>query len=189
MVTALIFTIIAACTKHEIERQPLQKIAQHAEDKLQPSIFVSEWEAMHSWATQKSGDVTLFSYSRHFPQLNESSLINGAVLVFARNIWADDPSLKELDNEPDKPLMMPFYFLPYFEKPDYTEKWDYKIDAANINVSLMVKGSSDASMPGKKIELQYVIIPEQVLKEKEQTVKDVRQLSYEEVMKTFAADL
>jgi hypothetical protein len=80
---------------------------------------------------------------------------------------------------------MPFYFLPYFEKPNYTEQWNYETEADRITISLIIKGSSGAIMPRKQIQLCYIIIPEQDLNEKNQTVKDVRKFSYEKVIKTF----
>ena len=48
--------------------------------------------------------------------------------------------LNKLDDAPEKPLLMPFYFLPYFEKPDYTQQWSYSASENKINISLVVKG-------------------------------------------------
>jgi hypothetical protein len=185
VVTAFIFTIIAACTKHEIEIQPFQRTLVAQEKKVKPSVFISEWETILAWTAEKHGDVAVFSYNRQFLQLNKSVVTNGVVLVFARNLWANDSSLKDLNNEPERPLMMPFYFLPYFEKPNYTEQWNYETEADRITISVIVKGSSDVTMPRKQIQLCYIIIPEQDLKEKKQTVKEVRKFSYEKVIKTF----
>jgi hypothetical protein len=185
VVFAMIFTIVASCTKHEIENQHFQKSPAVLKHKAQPSVFISEWEAISSWAIQKNPDVGGFSFIRQFPRLNGSTLENGAVLVFARNLWADDPSFEGMDYEPDKPLMMPFYFLPYFEKPDYTEQWSFNVDADKITTSVVVKGGSGVSMPRKGIQLRYMIIPGEVLKEKNQTTRDIRRLSYNELIKTF----
>jgi hypothetical protein len=183
VVTALILTIIAACTKHEIEIQPFQRtsVAQEKED----SVFFSEWESIPAWVTEKNNGDIIFSYSRQFPQLWEPALANGTVVVFARNLWADDLSLKDFNKDAEKPLMMPFYFLPYFEKPNYTEQWSYNTGNNKITISLVVKGSSDAIIPRQQIQLRYVIIPGQVLKEKNQTVTNVRRLSYDQLIKIF----
>jgi len=140
-----------------------------------------------SWTIQKENGATSFSYIRQFPGLNESMFKNGVVLVFARNLWSDDhPSLNELNKEVDKPLMMPFYFLPYFEKPDYTEQWAYNTDLNRINVSVVVKSNSEVNMPGKKIQFRYVVIPGEVLHQKNQTAQEVRRLSYDQLIKAFS---
>lgn len=187
VVLALIFTIIAACSKHELERQSFTQASLVQENEGQPSAFFSDWETVPSWTTQKGNNATIFSYIRQFPGLDKSIFADGVVLVFARNLWLDDPSLKREDREADKPLMMPFYFLPYFEKPDYTEQWTFNNEADKVTVSLVVKGTnSEASMPRKKIQLRYVVLPREVLRQKNQTVQTVRKLSYEQLIKTFS---
>jgi hypothetical protein len=186
VVTALIFTIIAACTKHEIEIQPFQRTLVAQEKEVNPSVFISEWETIPAWTAEKYSNATVFSYTRQFAHLNKSVLANGAVLIFARNLWADDLSLKEFGSEANKPLMMPFYFLPYFEKPDYTEHWNYTSDENRVQVSLTTKGASQTAMPGKKIQLRFVILPAELLKQKGQTVQGVRKLSYDKLVHTFS---
>ena len=185
VVTALIFTIIAACSKHSIQEKSFQKTFLAAEKEvLQPSIFFSGWETITGWSAKRNGDATVFSYSRQFPEPNKSFLNEGLVLVFARKLWEEDGELKEFSNVPDKPLMMPFYFLPYFEKPAYTEQWNYTTEANRVNISLIVKGSSEP-IPRKKVQVRYMIIPQEVLKRKKQTTETARKLSYEELVKIF----
>jgi hypothetical protein len=185
VVTALILTIIGACTKHEIEIPSSHQTLEIQEKEVRPSAFFSEWETVSSWNSQVTNNTIVFSYSRQFPGLNKEVLANGAVLVFARNLWADDLSLKEFGFEANKPLLMPFYFLPYFEKPDYTEQWNYTTEKNSVKVSLTTKGASQAAMPGKKIQLRFVILPAELLKQKGQTIQGVRKLSYDKLVQTF----
>jgi len=77
-----------------------------------------------------------------------------------------------------------FYFLPYFEKPAYTEQWNYTTEANKVDISLIVKGSSEP-MPRKKVQVRYMVIPQEVLKRKNQTVETARKLSYEQLVKIF----
>src|SRR5215218_9622595 len=168
VVTALIFTIIAACSKQEIQVNNLQKQSLTAQTEAKLQVISSGWETVPAWKAETSPEAISFSYTRAFPDLNKTVLSKGLVLVFARNLWAEEPALKEIDDVPEKPLMMPFYFLPYFEKPNYTEQWNYNAEDNKINVSLIVRGGEDAAVPGKKVQLRFIVIPEKIIKEKNQ---------------------
>jgi len=186
VVTALIFTLLAACSKQDIQVNSLQTASQSQKVTVNPQVYSSGWETIPGWTAETSPGAISFSYTRQIPQLNSLVLNNGVILVFARHLWADEPALKQIDDAPEKPLLMPFYFLPYFEKPNYTQQWSYSASENKINISLVVKGGEDAAVPGKKIQLRFIVIPEQVLKEKKQSVQAVRKLSYDQLMQTFA---
>ena len=188
VVTALIFTIIAACSKQEIHVNSLQRETIPQQAVVKPELYSSGWETVPAWNTESNTQSTSFFYTRYLPELKTDILNNGVVLVFARNVWEGNSSLKEFDDVPEKPLLMPFYFLPYFEKPDYTERWDYKASENKIDISLMVKGKGKVAPPNKKLQLRYLVIPEKMLREKKQTAQSVHKLSYEELVKTFDLD-
>ena len=188
VVTALIFTIIAACSKQEIQVNSLQRETISQQAGVKPELYSTGWETVPEWHTIPNTQSTSFFYTRRLPELKNDIINNGAVLVFARNLWDGNASLKEFDDVPEKPLMMPFYFLPYFEKPDYTEQWNYTASENKINISLVVKGADKIVPPNKKLQLRYVVIPEKLLREKKQTVQAVHKLSYEELIKTFNLD-
>ena len=183
VVTALLFTILAACSKQDIRDTSLQTTLPLQQQ--QSRVYSSGWEMVPAWKAETSPEAVSFFYTRQLPELSKSILDDGVVLVFARNLWANDPALKDMDDAPEKPLMMPFYFLPYFEKPNYTEQWDYSAEENKINVALVVKGDEDAAVPGKNIQLRFIVIPGEVLKEKKQTLIQVRKLSYDHLVKTF----
>ena len=185
VVTALIFTIIAACSKQDIHETLLVKMSLAQEKEPQSGVYSSGWESIPAWNATTSPEAVRFSYTRQMPNLNKDVLEHGVVIIFARNLWAEEAGLKEMDKAPEKPLMMPFYFLPYFEKPDYTEQWNYTAEENKVTISLVVKGGEDAAVPGKKIQLRYIVIPAQTLKEKNQTAAAVRKLSYDKLVQTF----
>lgn len=185
MVTALIFSILAACSKQDIHETSLLVTIEVPHLETKPVVYSSGWETVPAWNATTSPEAVNFFYTRQMPGLNREVLDKGAVLIFARNLWAEDVALKEKDDAPEKPLMMPFYFLPYLEQPNYTEQWNYAAEENKITVSLLVKGSDDAAVPGKKIQLRYIIIPLEVLKEKNQTKASVRKLSYDRLVQTF----
>jgi hypothetical protein len=188
VVTALIFTIIAACSKGQIHVNSLQRelTVQQAGEK--PGVYSTGWETVPAWNIESNPRSTSFFYTRRLPELKTDVINNGVVLVFARHLWDGNASLKEFNDAPEKPLMMPFYFLPYFEKPDYTEEWNYKASENKIDISLMVKGKGKVAPPNKKLQLRYLVIPEKMLREKKQTAQSVHRLSYEEFVKTFNLD-
>lgn len=185
VVTALIFTLLAACSKQEIHQNSLQLTSPVPETEVNAGVYTSDWETVPSWTAEASTEAISFSYTRQLPQLKKNILNDGVVLVFARNLWAEDTALKEADDAPQKALMMPFYFLPYFEKPDYTERWNYSASENKVNVSLVVRGSKDAAAPGKKIQLRFMVIPGEKIREKKQTVQAIRKLSYDELVQVF----
>ena len=184
VVTALFFTVLAACSKQEIPVNPTQGTFVTQQVEAQSELFITEWESIPSWKSETKNKATVFSYARQVPGLNDKV----TVLVFARNLWTGDDANKELENRSDKPLMMPFYFLPYFEKPNYTEEWTYAVGENKINISLVLQETQPvAQPPGKKIQLQFFVIPRQVLSEKKLTTESVRKLPYDRLIKTFSS--
>jgi hypothetical protein len=183
VVTALLFTILAACSKQEINVQSFQTTPSEATAQVKPSIYISGWETVPFWNATTNRDGINFSYIRQLPELKEIAK-DGAVLVFARNLWTDDAVSKEIDDGAEKPLMMPFYFLPYLENPNYTEQWSYNAGEDKINVSLVIKGGKNA-VPSKKVQLMFVLIPGKLLKEKKQTTQALHKLSYNQIVQTF----
>ncbi len=86
---------------------------------------------------------------------------------------------------PDKPLGMPFYFVPYFEKPNYTEQWNFSVSEKKIDIAIVVKGSDAAAIRSKKVQLRYIVIPEQILKDKKKSSEIVRKMPYDQLLQTF----
>lgn len=185
VVTALIFSILAACSKQEIHQNSFEPASLVEQETVPPGIYSSEWENIPAWNAETSPDAIRFSYSRQLPDLKKVIGNGGLVLVFARNLWANDTVLKGMEDAPAKPLMMPFYFLPYFEKPNYTEQWNYTLGENKIDISLLVKGAEDAAVPGKKIQLRFIVLPGEIIKAKKQSVQTVRKLSYDQLVQTF----
>ena len=183
VLTALFITFLVACSKQDIRVNPTQATFATEQIGSQSKLFISEWEAIPSWKTETKNKVTIFSYARQVPELND----NETVLVFVRNLWTSDEANKERNDKAGKPLMMPFYFLPYFEKPNYTEEWTYTLGESNINISLVLPGSQPGVQPGKKIQLQFFVIPRQILSEKKLTAESVRKLSYDNLIQTFGS--
>ena len=183
MLTALFIMFLVACSKQDIQVNSTQAIFA-TEQVGQSKLFISEWEAIPSWKTETKNKVTVFSYARQVPELNDDE----TVLVFVRNLWASDETNKKRNDRAGKPLMMPFYFLPYFEKPNYTEEWTYAVGENKINISLVLQETQPvAQPPGKKIQLQFFVIPRQVLSEKKLTTESVRKLPYDRLIKTFSS--
>ena len=182
--TALVFTIIAACSKLDVQHNRQVRISPRVEQNLQKEIYTSAWEAIPTWTTTKLAGSTVFNYKHNTPELHGDLIKNGVVLVFARNLWPKD-ALKEFDDNAEKPLLMPFYFLPYFEKPDYTEEWSYIAADKNIQLTLTVKGGEEAHQPGKNIQWRFIAIPLKKLQEKKQNSQTIRKLSYDELAQLF----
>ena len=182
VVTALFITVLAACSKQDTLVNPTQETFVTQQTGTQSKLFISGWESIPLWKTVTKNKATIFSYAHKISNLNDD---NVTVLVFVRNLWAGDETDKEPAGKMGKPLMMPFYFLPYFEKPDYTEEWNYTASKNAVNIALLIKGSNEAIQPNKKVQLRYVVIPGEKLKAKKQTAQAIRKASYDEVVQMF----
>lgn len=174
---------LSACSKkneHKDQPAPDQMIVK---TKTADGVFISDWKpalsSSHS-ATKKINTATRFEVPA------TRSLQQDVVLVFARNLWEDEAELKELGD--DQPLQMPFKFLPYFEQPGHVEDWNYTIQENKIDVVLTVNGGEVAEPLDKKVEIQYLVIPSELVARKQQTKQTLRQMSYDEVLKTFNLD-
>src|SRR5207249_2490734 len=148
--------VLTACSKESIPQKNLKAYADSGFVAQQTSLFSSGWESVSDWKSEKNENGISFYYSRATPQLNKSVLNDGIVVVFARNLWADEAAFKNM-GAADKPLRMPFYFLPFFEKPDYTEHWSYSTDENKINVLLSIKGETESSTPNSKVQFRFII--------------------------------
>jgi hypothetical protein len=182
--TALFFAIIAACSKTDLQGSQQVQISQGTQENLQKEIYTSPWKTIPAWTAKKREGATVFSYKHNTPELQGDLIKNGVVLVFARNLWPKDGA-KEFDDKTDKPLLMPFYFLPYFEKPNYTEEWSYVAADKNLELTLAVKGGNKVLEPGKNIQWRLIAIPLKKLQEKKQNSRTVRKLSYDELVQLF----
>ena len=179
---ALFITGLIACSKQNTSANSIQQTFITQQIGIQSKLFISQWEDIPVWKTETKNKATIFSYARNLPGLNDD---NVTVLVFARNLWTGDEAGREPGDTTGKPLMMPFYFLPYFEEPDYTEEWTYSVRENNIDVSLVVKQTSPVMKPREKVQLQFFVIPREILNEKKLTTGLVLKLSYDSLIQTL----
>ena len=182
--TALAMTVVlTACSKENIQPNDTSILSRNVsslqENNL--SVYTSEWETVSAWKSEKGANASSFSYSRATPQISKNILDKGVVIVFARNLWADDPAFKDM-GAADKPLRMPFYFLPLIEQPDYTEQWNFAADEQKVNLSLNIKGTG---APNGKVQFRFIVIPQEVIDKKAQTSEAVRRMTYDQLLKAF----
>ena len=183
-ITILVFTIIAACSKMDYRDARHLKTSYEVPNHPQQAIYTSSWQTIPSWTKKKIGNASIFTYNDVAPELTEDIIKTGVVLVYARNLWPMDVA-KDFDDKTEKPLLMPFYFLPYFEKPDYTEEWKYAAADKSIQLTLTVKGNGEAHQPSKNIQWRFIAIPSKTLKQKQQSIQTLHKLSYDEVVHLF----
>jgi hypothetical protein len=169
-------TLLFACTKDvRTSSDGSSSIQQQAGNQ---KIFVSTWEGIDGWVTSAENSNAGLRYSRSV----DVPLSNATVLVFARNLWSDQLA-DEMGEE--TPMLLPFNFLPSEEKPGYIESWNYEAANDKIDIQLSVEGSSKPKGPASSIQLQYIVLPTPLVEEKSQSQKALKQMSYEEVLKTF----
>jgi hypothetical protein len=148
------------------------------------AVFTSDWESVSQWSSEKTNNGVTFFYSRPTPQLSNAVLQKGVVVVFARNLWAGNPAFQNM-GATDKPLKMPFYFLPYLDQPDYTEQWNYSADENKININLHIDGASATQIPNSKLQFRFIVIPKDLIAQKGTAADAVRKMSYNDIVQAF----
>src|SRR5215207_1370375 len=110
VVAALFFAFLAACSKQDIPVNSAKEVLVTQQVKTQSKLFISGWEDIPLWKMETKDNATIFSCVSEISGFNDDSV---TVMVFARNLWTGDEAGSEADDKGGKPLMMPFYFLPY----------------------------------------------------------------------------
>lgn len=144
-------------------------------------IYASGWKPVAAWKQQSAGGEVSFLFRHPVSEMGAELLGNSAVRVFARNLWSGEPESDGMD----MPMELPFNFLPFNDQPGYTEQWNYSIKEQNIELSVQVAGTKRILPPNSKLEICFLIIPEQVLAAKGKTKTAVQQMTYEELVQLF----
>ena len=87
VVTALIFTILAACSKQEMHVNSFQRESTILQTGENPGVYSTGWETVPVWNRESNAKSTSFFYTRQLPELKTDIIKNGVVLVFSRNLW------------------------------------------------------------------------------------------------------
>lgn len=184
VITAILFTLFTSCHKKNVQNNAdaVSNTDVSKAASASNKVYASPWEEVPAWSEKQSAQGKILSFTRRVPQLQD--VAGNAVLVFVRNVWDKDilPS-KEIHS--DIPMSMPFYFLSYNEKPGYTEEWKYTALENKINIQLTVRGSEDKKLPARNIQLRYIVIPQSLLRQKDHTIEEIQQMSYDEIQQLF----
>lgn len=172
----VIIALFFSCTKEPV-RSFSSKATVAPVNDTDNEPFASGWEPISEWATIGANNEV--SFSKALPVSGGKH----AVLVFTKNVWDDDLTVEEaVGNEP---LALPYNILPFNKEPGYVETWTYKTENDELQVKLSVNGAIQPASVNKKIELQYIVIPEQLLAQKGESEQSIRLMSYEELVHKF----
>ncbi|HYH16143.1 MAG TPA: hypothetical protein VD794_13030 [Flavisolibacter sp.] len=137
--------------------------------------FISEWETASSWQQSSFNGKHQYTLKRMLPLLNKSILEEGVVLVFTKGYTF-------LSKKVDKPLSLPFYF--FMENANMPLHWSVKPTLGTLEVELQVPSDNEQAFLKEKNELQlrYILLEKEFLKNKKLTPQTVRNMSYQQVV-------
>src|SRR5690348_14179421 len=122
LVAATVFSL-TACSKDELvnnEEQHPTTIASNTSSATDPGTadakraYVSDWEKMINWTQRDSGSFMSYRNTRITPQVDESIMGSGAVLVFVKDYRNDEGELVP------SPARLSFQLE---GRPDYFNEW------------------------------------------------------------------
>lgn len=184
--TAILFT---ACSKEDaiFEDKTTSINASGDGDGSGPSAgssaYASSWEGSGNWTSTDSSNFRIFTYNRSLPAVTSDIMANGVVMVWARNLPMD-PSF----TNSDKPMMMPFYLFPDYERPKYVEYYYQTISPGNITVQYRTNNQDligSNGSPSQKIEYRFFVITPDGLAKKGVTQAQASQMNYQQLVTTF----
>ena len=169
--------ILTACSK---EKDILAENTRTISTASKTNTIVSNWESGYSWSQMDSSGYQVYFHDRVSPELTSDILNGGAVLVWAKNVKADNGNLIT------KPMRLPFHVLPEFGRPAYDNYWYYTATAGNLKMefrSNKYRFSTDAvPVPDASVQSRYFFIPESELDKWGYDANSITHLTYEELV-------
>ena len=123
----LSLSLLTACSKkHTLEEESISALNAHGS-------VITGWESGYSWNRSDSADFIVFRHDKSMPELTESILARGVVLVALKNVpYKPDTLLTE-------PNVTPFSVIPYYGhdnpgRPAYDQHWYVIPTVGNVAV-------------------------------------------------------
>ncbi len=175
---ALVTSIFAiSCSKNDAELAVLNESGERPAAAAMGN-FVSGWETIPSWQSSTSNGVTLFSFKRSTPQLSRPMLEKGAVVVWTKGYDFEGVT------KGDKPLGMPFTWIPADEKYMYPYIWSYQVSEKNVAVGVQMHSMMEPIFTNSKdaIWMRFFVLSEDFLTAHGMSRADVGKLTYDKLV-------
>jgi hypothetical protein len=162
-----------SCTKDNVELTEEQK----AEASLTTG-FVSGWENVPTWQSSTSNGVTVFSFKRTTPQLTRQLAMLGSVLVWTKG-YDIEGGIKG-----DKPLAMPFTWIPADERYMHPYQWYYQSaeNSIGVGVEMHETMASVFNNVRDKIMMRYFVVSPDFMKAHQLDGPALKKLTYAELV-------
>lgn len=168
--------ILTACSK---EKDIIAESTRTISTASKTNTTVSNWESGFSWSQMDSSGYKVYFHDRASAELTSDILNGGAVLVWAKNVKADDGSLIT------KPMKLPFHVLPEFGRPAYDNYWYYTTTTGNLKIefrSSKFRFSTDpVPAPDASVQSRYFFIPQSDLNKWGYDANSITHLTYEQL--------
>lgn len=167
---ALATTILSiSCSKNDAEiLEPEESPAAAA-----PS-FVSGWEVAPAWQSSASNGITTYTFRRSTPQLTREQAMTGALVVYTKGYDFEGAT------KGDKPLVMPFTWIPADERYMHPYKWYYEGSDKLVSVGVQMHPTMEPKFNSstENIRMRYFVLSPDFMKAHKLDGPAVRKLSY-----------
>jgi hypothetical protein len=185
--SAILFT---ACSKDDLQANQQENASTPVGIRsAENNYYASNWEQMKSWNHTDSSGYRLYYSEKINPELT-SDVINGGVVMSYAKINMTDPNYTQFNN----PSMMPFYFLPPWERPNLSFYWYEEADPGKLRVFYRTKSKDDlpAFPEGKTMndfQFRYFVITREFLDSHGLTPSDVKNhYTYQQLVNLLGVD-
>jgi hypothetical protein len=163
-----------SCTKDDLETDLVEQTAMASP----APNFVSGWESAPTWQNALSNGLSVFSYKRNIPQLTRDILAKGAVVVWTRGYDIEGST------KTDKPLGIPFTWIPADERYMHPYTWFYSSSENEVAVGVeMHPQMTDLFQAAKgNVKLRYFLITPEFMAANHLTRPALRSMSYDKLI-------
>jgi hypothetical protein len=169
----------AACSKDKTITEHASGSLRSATTSDKETHTITAWESGYGWTPGDSSNYRIQFHDRATPEITDDIITNGAVLVWAKNIPADDGSTIT------KPQILPLAVIPDLGRPAYNNYWYFKTTTGNVTVKFRTNKymytQEPAPLPNSSVQFRYFIIPRAELDQYGYTQATISRLTYEEL--------
>ena len=178
--TLCLMTILSTSCKKDINSdQPyVQSIKSETGNAVVAGYAASSWSNISSWTSMQSGKGAYFAHSITAPEISNTALQNGTVVVFIK-FESYDEVLKE------RPFSLPTIFIPN-ERYAASTIWSYDAQPGSLNIQYALDRQIDLLLD-PKVQVRYFWVSNNFLAAKQMTAPDLKKLNYTQLTTLLGA--
>jgi hypothetical protein len=174
--TLAFFTSVLAisCSKDDAELGPEPEQAAG----ITAGNFVSNWETAPSWQSSSSNGITTYFFKRSTPQLTKAAAAGKALVVWTKGYDFEGMT------KGDKPLGLPFTWIPSNERYMHPYTWYYQgtENMVSVGVDMHDEMAPVFNQSRDGIKMRYFVLSDEFMKANGLTGPTLHSLSYDKLI-------